>query len=216
VPWTSVISIFHAFYAFLFPLLIVYNIYPASAGKPWIGKKWWRVISAGFIVYSSYTFLKHMNRPSVPLHYALLIVAMSILLLLSRLFRKGFMTDERKTGAFQLCAYGIGFVIMTFIVSNLIALKHVHYAFFLLYMLLGLCITILLTQVYSIKALLVFCLSAQVGFVGCCLWVAIVSRSRPGIYNSSVFALLFIVALLVLLVKRRRYKASEAYRQQTL
>jgi hypothetical protein len=193
--WAAVIIVFHAFYAFLFPLLIVYNIFPKAATTPWVNKKWWISISVVSVVYISYKFLKNPS-PVTPLHFVALAVSMALLILLSRCFMGGLTIDSKKPRLW-LIAYGILFVATTFTVADIIARSRINFLYFLAYSAINIVVAImLLDKRFGIRTLLMFSLAAQLGFAASVILVSVITKSGTGIVTSSIFALVFAAALI--------------------
>ncbi len=202
LPWAAVIITFHAFYAFLFPLIIVYTIFPKAAFTPWINKKWWIVISAAAFLYISYKFLKN-TWPVTPLHYAVLIAGMATLIIFSRWFKGGLTTDDKKHRLW-LVAYGIVFVAATFTVTDIIARSRIYFLYFLAYAVINLVVAaMLLDRKYGIRSLLIFSLAAQSGFAVAVIIVSTVTKSAMGIITGSIFVLIFGAALIRLMTGKR-------------
>jgi hypothetical protein len=202
LPWAAVIIVFHAFYAFLFPLVIVYSIFPKQAFTPWINKKWWTTISAASFLYISYKFLKN-TWPVTPLHYVVLIAIMATLTTLSRWFKGGLTTGDKKQRLW-LVVYGIIFVAATFTVTDIIARSRIHFLYFLVYSVMNLVVAaILLDRKYSMSSLLIFSLAAQSGFAVAVIIVSTAIKSATGIITGSAFVLVFAAALIKLMTGRK-------------
>jgi hypothetical protein len=203
LTWAAVIIVFHAFYAFLFPLLIVYNIFPKLAFTPWINKKWWLGISAVAFLYISYAFLKN-TWPASPLHYVVLIAVMAGLIIIAKYFKAASITDGKKKRFWLPICYGIIFVASTFALADIIARSRVHFLLFIAYAIINLLtFVILLNKKYSIWLLLMFGLSAQAGFAISAALVAALLKSKIGIITGCTFALAFTSTLIVLIFRRR-------------
>lgn len=200
--WATVIIIFHAFYAFLFPLLIINYFFPSAARKPWLKKRVWVALSAVLLMYISWKFLKNMHPPVTALHYAFLIIVMICLVATARKFKNDKMFEPRKAKLLLLCFYGFVFVVAVFTLSNLIAVSRINPGVFIIYLIAVLSITTILLQMNSgVQSLLVFCLAAEISFAAGALWVAKVSSSRTGIQTSILFIMLFIGGLIWVLLK---------------
>jgi hypothetical protein len=200
LTWAAVIIVFHAFYAFLFPLLIVYNLFPKLASTSWLDKKVWLILS---IICALYIFNKFLGNPSpaTPLHYIVLVAIMAILTLVSGSFKGGLHIDAKKPKLW-LIAYGVVFVAATFTVADVIARSRVNYLFFLAYSVINFVIAAtLLDKRYGIRTLLIFSLSAQFGFAASVILVAVMTKSETGIVTGSVFALVFAATLIKILIK---------------
>ena len=202
LSWTAVIIIFHAFYAFLFPLVIVYTIFPKAAFVPWLNKKWWVGISVASFLAISYKFLEN-TWPVTPLHYVVLIAIMLVLVFLASWFRSGLACDDKKQRLW-LVAYGIIFVIALFTISAIIATYRIPVLYFLAYCFAVLLLAVmLLNKKYGIPSLLVFALSAQLGFSICAIIVSVTAKSTTGAITSSILALVFAVALINRLIAKK-------------
>jgi hypothetical protein len=209
LPWSAVITIFHAFYAFLFPILIVYNIFPKVASTPWMSKKWWIGISIVSFLYISYKFLKN-TWPVSPLHYVVLIAIMAGLILLSRFFKGGLIIVGKKPRLWLLICYGIVFVATTFTVADIIARSGINFLFFLAYAVINLLTAVmLLNKKYGIRTLLIFALSAQLGFAASIILVAAVTKSEIGIITGSVFAVIFTLAIIMMIIRSKANLANQ-------
>lgn len=203
LSWAMVIIVFHAFYAFLFPLLIVYTAFPKAASATWINKRWWLIISTAFFLYVSYIFLKNAW-PAKPIHYVLLVALMAALVFLSALFKGGLLTTDKKHRLWLLSCYGIIFVASTFTLADIIARSHAHILFFLTYAMINLLAAMwLLSRKYSIRSLLYFVFAAQLGFALSAIYVAVVMKAEKNIITSSLFAAVFAAALLFTMRKNK-------------
>ena len=203
LSWAEVIIVFHAFYAFLFPVLLIYNFFPKAATSSWINKKWWLAISAAFFLYVSYTFLKNAW-PAKPMHYVLLVAVMTALLFLSAFFKGGLLTKDKKKHLWLLSFYGVIFVAATFTLSDIIARSRVHILFFTVYALINLLIAVkMLNHKYSIRSLLYFIFAAQLGFAIAAIIVAISMKAEKKIITSSLFAAVFASALFLTIWKKK-------------
>jgi hypothetical protein len=211
LTWGIVIIIFHAFFAFLFPLIIIYNIFPSSAAKTWISVKWLTVYSAAFFIYISYNFFKKMQDPVGPLHFIILICVIAGLMFLSKKFVGELQFRKRKLSLWPLALYGLLFVTATFVVSNLIALTRINPFFFILYNLAILVFTIyLLNKKYGINELLIFCIISEIGFLSTCIYVAVIMKLENNIITSSVFASLLIITLIFIIIKSNMPRDTKA------
>ena len=201
LPWAAVIIVFHAFYALVFPIVIVYAICPKAASEPWLNKKWWIAISAAAFLYISYKFLKN-SWPATAWHYVALIACMASLIILSGRFKGGLANNDKKQRLW-LVAYGIVFVVTTFTVSALIAGYRIQFLYFLAYSVINLAAaTILLGRGYGIRSLLIFSLTAQLGFAAAVIMVSTAARSEAGIITGSLFVVVFAATLIALIAKR--------------
>lgn len=204
--WATVIIIFHAFYAFLFPVLIVNYFFPSAARKPWLDKRLWLSLSAALMMYVSWNFLKNMHPPVTALHYVLLIVVMVCLVIAANKCENDKMFELGKAKLWLVGVYGFVFVAALFTISNLIALSRVSPALFIIYILAVLCVTIVLLQKnIGVKPLLVFCMVAEISFALGALWVAKSVNSRTGMQTSIFFILLFLCGLIRVLRKQPVY-----------
>jgi hypothetical protein len=198
--WAAVIIVFHAFYSFLFTLLIVYNIFPKAATIPWMHKKYWISISIACFLYISYKFLEN-TWPVTPLHFVALITSMIIFTTLSRCFRGGLPVDNKKPRLW-LIAYGIVFVITTFTVADIIARSQINFLYFLAYAVINLIIALtLLDKRYGIGNLLIFSLAAEFGFAASVIFVSVITKSETGIITGGAFALVFAATLINVVIK---------------
>ena len=206
--WLSVIIVFHAFYAFLFPLLIVNYFFPASAQKPWMNKIIWVIISAGFFLYIAWNFLRNMHPPISSLHYIFIVIMMILLTAIAKFFqdKKMFESDRRKLWPASL--YGFVFVVLAFTVSDMIVRSGLHPLLFIVYTIAILFIAILLLRKKSMQYLLVFCLSAEITFSALCLWVAKITNSRTGMESSITFLTIFVAAFIYLILKKEKFKTG--------
>lgn len=204
-PWFSNISVFHAFYAFLFPVLIVNYFFPSASRKPWMDKRMWLLISAAFFIYISWGFLNNMPPPITTLHYLFLVVMIIAIAVLAKYFKDEKMFVVKRINLWQFCLYGFLFVAAMFILSNLMIGWGVNPVIFILYIFAVFIATImLLHKKCSRKSLLVFCLSAEIAFAGCTFWVAKVMASRTRMETSIFFIIIFSIALIMVMFKNRR------------
>ncbi|MEO7309398.1 MAG: hypothetical protein ABIX01_03295 [Chitinophagaceae bacterium] len=203
LPWAAVMTVFHACFALLFPVLWVYNIFPKLASRPWLNTKWWIGFSIAAVAYTSYQFLKN-TRPASPFHYVALIAIMCGLIIFSRFFTGGFATNDRNRWVWLLVIYGIVFVATTFTLASVIAAARLNILFFLTYALINLLLAVLiLSKRYNTRQLLFFALAAQLGFSASIILVAILTKSNNGLVTASAFALVFVVTLAGLFLKKK-------------
>src|SRR5205823_937066 len=121
-----IIIIFHAFYAFLFPLLIVYNIFLSSARKPWMTNTVLILVSSAFFIYGSWHFLVNMHKPVTVYHYILLVISMIILLRVAKNFRSTRLFERTPTKFWLPLIYGFCFVLILFTISDMIARSRIN------------------------------------------------------------------------------------------
>lgn len=201
--WASIMMIFHAFYAFLFPVLIVYYMFPSAAQTKWMNKWVWILLSGALFLYVSYNFLKMMIPPVTVWHYVSLVAAMFILICLARISRNKKMFEGYKKMLWPFILYGFLFVIILFTVPAVMVRSNVNAGLFILYLFAVLCAAIMLLRNESSRALLVFGLAAQLAFAGSVLWVAKVTHTNSGVTGSIIFIGIFIIALVIVITGKR-------------
>jgi hypothetical protein len=207
--WAANIIVFHSFYAFIFPLVMVYYIFPSSATKPWINKGAWLTLSALCLIYISLTFLKNLQDHVTVSRYFILIILMTGLVVISNYCRDGRMFEQVKSKGWSICLFGFVFVFAAFTIPDVIARSRINPVMFVLYILAVFLVSILLLRKKNIDALLVFCLAAEISFSIACLLVAKVNSSRTGIETSSFFIAIFLIALILVLRKRRHNQLTQ-------
>jgi hypothetical protein len=208
VPWAAVIIIFHAFFAFLFPILIIYNISPNTAFNPWLSKKWLSFFLTAYFLYISYTFLKNAY-PAKPIHYVELLIIIAIFISTSRLFRGGLTLTDKNKHTWIITLYGIIFVATTFTLAYIIASSRINFIYFIAYAIINLLTAVnLLNRKHGIYTLLKFTLAAQFGFAVSTIIVAFSTKSETAITTGIIFALAFLSALLMIYIRRENIKIS--------
>jgi len=200
--WASIILIFHAFYAFLFPILTVYYLFPSAAAKPWIDKRIWLLLSTLLFLYISKSFLKSMHKQVTLYHYLFLVISMIGLVMASKNFSRK-MIVLKKMKLWPMLISGFVFVVALFPLSDRIIHAGVNALIFITYMLAILLGTIFFLQKRPvIKSLIVFGLSAEITFALCTLLVAGVTGSDVGMITAVVFVAIFALALAFVLMKK--------------
>jgi hypothetical protein len=85
IPWSVVISLWHAAEAVLFPILIVHWWYPARRSEPWLGKKLGILLATALLAIASLGFLGARQRHGTPLQWGIFGVLILSFLALARL-----------------------------------------------------------------------------------------------------------------------------------
>ena len=133
--WAANIIVFHSFYAFIFPLVMVYYYFPSSATKPWINKAAWLILSALCLIFISLTVLENLQDHVTVARYFTLILLMSGLVGVSTYCRDGRMFEQVKSKPWPLCLFGFVFVLAAFTIPDVIARSRISPVIFVLYIL---------------------------------------------------------------------------------
>lgn len=86
--WAIAISTWHAFFAFLFPIVIVYGLYPGERDEPWLNRAALTALGGVTLIISALAFLGRNERGirGTPLQYAVLLLISMLLYLFARRF----------------------------------------------------------------------------------------------------------------------------------
>ena len=90
--WAILISIWHAFFAFLFPIVIVYSLYPREREEAWLNKTGFTILAAVTLLISGLAFLGKNGNPAgiagTPGQYLAMAAISALLFFLARRYSK--------------------------------------------------------------------------------------------------------------------------------
>ena|SRR5579859_1387423 len=90
--WAIFISIWHAFFAFLFPIVIVYSLYPHEREEAWLNKTVFTILAVITLLVSGLAFLGKNGHPAgiagTPGQYLAMAAISALLFLLARRYSK--------------------------------------------------------------------------------------------------------------------------------
>jgi hypothetical protein len=85
VPWAITISVWHAFHAFLYPVLATYYLFPAHRDEPWLTRKSTIWVAVPTVLMGALVFFTRSKQrvPGHLPHFVLMLACMGILLWLA-------------------------------------------------------------------------------------------------------------------------------------
>ena len=208
--WAIAITTWHAFFAFLFPIVIVYSLYPSERSEPWLGRAVLVLLGILTAIISALAFLGKNERgiAGTPLQYAVLALTSLLLYSLARRYSavgtivEG-IPDSGRLRSLLPAALGFGMELAVILLPILMAALNVpifiYYAYFLLLT------AFALRQVkkqreISLHDILTFAFGGQIAVAIFALLGALKHHSLESMLSSSAF----IIGLSYFLFRQRR------------
>ena len=208
--WAISISTWHAFFAFLFPIVIVYSLFPSERDEPWLNRSALAVLVVITVIISALSFLNQNERGIVgtPMQYAVLVaVAMLLYLLAMRYSGLGRIVagvpHSGRLRSLLPAALGFALELAVILVPTLLAALKIPIALYYGYFVL---LAALALRRVSIKAdialneLLTFAFGGQIAVAAFALLGAYKHHSVESVLSSSAF----VVGLAYLLFRQFR------------
>lgn len=195
--WAAVILVWHAFHAFLFPLLLVHAIFPAAAREPWVPARYGWVMAALLFIVASLAFFRSdpINPRPTPFLYVGLLAAMAALVFWARHLPVETAPSSTPIRIWLAGLSGMVFVVSFFLLPILWAHFQVHPMFYFIYVVANLAVALVLLQRKgTMPALLFFGLGAELTTALFCLAGAIGHGSLVNLITDLIFCGLFISA----------------------
>ena len=208
--WAVSISTWHAFFAFLFPIVIGYSLYPGEREEPWLGGVALAVLAAITLIISALSFLGKNERRIVgtPVQYAVLMLVAGLLYVQARRYSGigKIVEDIPQSGRLRsLLPAALGFAteLAIIVVPTLLAAIKIplalYYGYFVLLAVLALGL-VPAKGGFSLNRLLIFAFGGQIAVALFALAAAFKHHSAESVFSSSVF----VVGLAYLLLRQGR------------
>ncbi len=133
-PWAAAISLWHAFAAVVFPILLIHTLFPKSRDEPWLGTKTVSILGVVLLLLLSFVFL-HSDATVIGGTAGQLIVLLAIiaaLFILGTLF-KGKLRYETPASTLKPLLYGLSVIIPFWVLAISASQKLPVPLFFILY-----------------------------------------------------------------------------------
>jgi hypothetical protein len=206
IGWAIAITTWHAFFAFLFPIVIVYSLYPGERYEPWLGRVAVAVLAAITLIISALSFLGKNERGIVgtPGQYAVLMLVAGLLYALARRYCGVAKIVEGTPQSGRLrsllpAALGFATELAIILVPALLAAMKIpivlYCGYFLLLAGLALCVVSIKGD-FALNRLLTFVFGGQIAVALFALAAACKHHSAESVFSSSVFVTGFACLLL--------------------
>jgi len=203
--WAIAISTWHAFFAFLFPIVIVYSLFPEEREEPWLGRIAFMVLAAVTLALSCVVFLGKSDKNisgTGKQYLALAAVAAFLYLLAKRYYRLAPIVPMR-SHSFTPAVRGFCMHLAIILIPALLAAARIPIIFYFVYFALLAWLALRRVSVKSTIALGDLRTFAFGGQIAVALFALLVAFKNH-IAESVVSSCLFIVGLAYLLFRQTR------------
>ncbi|HTC94450.1 MAG TPA: hypothetical protein VK699_13510 [Terriglobales bacterium] len=195
--WAMAISTWHAFFAFMFPIIIVHSLYPGEREEPWLNRKVLAVLAAITLLISALAFFGKGDRGTgiagTPGQYLVLALISSLLYLLAlRYAALGKISAEniQAGGAHWPAIEGFCMYLAVILVPTVLAAARIPIVLYVVYF--GVLAWLSLRRVraqsdIALGSLLMFAFGGQFAVALFALIVAFKRHSMEPIISSSIF-----------------------------
>jgi hypothetical protein len=195
VPWALLITLWHALFSVLLPILYVYHFFPSASEEPWIGKRTaWvllvAVLGAGVVNFLS---LSNNGQQGSPLQLVALIAAGALLSLLALRASRPVLI-QRVENSRKYVWWGVGWFAVSLAIPISVAGAGAPVLFYVAYILAlvaGLAVALSRAREVSQGRLLLFGLGAQICIALWMLVTFLVALDPQKVLSSTLFLVLF-------------------------
>lgn len=197
IPWLFFITLFHALHSILYPILLVYFLYPEQKDTPWISRKMFYILGGIAYLAGVLLFLNKQTFNASPVYLLIFSIVIALLLFLSRFLPKSPQIKEQ--GVFQMKSFLLGILFFFFYIALfIISSKKMNLMIYFMFYLVSLWVfyallkkirsfTILGLLLFGMGSLLLTSMLAIIGYLG--------RGSVDGAIMNVFFIGVFIVAL---------------------
>lgn len=131
IPFTLVISVWHAFYAVIYPIVVVHYFFPSYAHTPWISKKAAWILGLASFAFGAVGFFWNVRESEFatlpgsfagnPYHFAFLLLIGTILFFLARWISAKEVPTPKNNSTKKLFFYGVLWLCAILILPTLYA-----------------------------------------------------------------------------------------------
>ena len=205
IPWAIFISVWHAFHAFLYPVLIAYYFFPAHREEPWLSRKGALWLAAPTVLILTLNFFGHNKArgPGQVPHFVLMLLAMGLLAwVATRIPRSAILNDEKSFRLKPALMGVLGFLVL-FLAPLLLCRAKIPAPVFCGYYVLALALVFRWLEKQPALPVMT-CLLFSIGDNAIFVLVGVLIAAHRGSVELMASNVLFVVAFAFLLVRLRK------------